>query len=123
MELNLLEFYEKYKRSGQKIPTRIIKWIIRQIASGLSFIHSRGYMHWDIKPENILIDFKGNFKIADFGFIRHILCSTPITDYISTWWYWAPEILLKLEYDLKVDIFALGCVLAELLLLKPIFCG
>ena len=81
-------------------------------------------MHRDIKPENILINNMMEVKIADFGFICPSRRKLPLTDYISTRWYRSPEVLLRFnKYDEKVDIFALGCVMAELLLLEPIFTG
>jgi serine/threonine protein kinase len=81
-------------------------------------------MHRDIKPENILLNKNGNVKIADFGFTKSVLNSRSHTDYISTRWYRAPELLLKKnDYSFEIDIFALGCVFAELLLLQPLFPG
>lgn len=66
----------------------------------------------------------GTVKIADFGFAKARNEQPPFTSYISTRWYRAPEILLKFSrYDTSVDIFALGCVMAELYRLSPIFDG
>ena len=68
-----------------------------------------------MKPENILISKKGVVKIADFGFAKLSTDKPPFTDYISTRWYRAPEILLKFQkYNTSVDIYALGCIMAEL---------
>ena len=81
-------------------------------------------MHRDIKPENILMNSYRDVKLADFGFTKHIHESERHTDYISTRWYRAPELMLKKSnYSFGVDIFALGCVLAELIKLKPLFPG
>lgn len=80
-------------------------------------------MHWDIKPENILINSDFTIKIADFGFIKNCNENSILTDYISTRWYRAPEILVGRKYDQKVDIFAFGCLMAELWLLQPLFPG
>jgi serine/threonine protein kinase len=81
-------------------------------------------MHRDIKPENILLNQNGDVKLADFGFAKSRDPSQIQTDYISTRWYRAPEILLKKpDYSFAVDIFALGCVAAELMLLSPLFAG
>lgn len=77
-------------------------------------------MHRDIKPENILINKKGEIKIADLGLACYVNKHN-FTKYISTRWYRAPELLFKLDtYNEKIDIFALGCVFAELLLMKPL---
>ena len=83
-----------------------------QIARGLSYMHSKGIMHRDIKPENILITKSGTVKLADFGFAKYEKAKKPFTNYISTRWYRAPEILLKFNgYGIGVDIFALGCIM------------
>jgi len=63
-------------------------------------------------------------KIIDFGLARDIHSLPPFTEYVSTRWYRAPELLLRSNnYNTPVDIFALGCIVAELYMLKPIFCG
>lgn len=95
-----------------------------QIARGLSYLHKNGFIHRDIKPENVLISQNGTVKLADFGFAKWRGDPPPYTPYISTRWYRAPEILLRFpRYDASVDIFALGCVMAELYRLGPLFDG
>jgi len=87
-------------------------------------MHKNGFFHRDIKPENLLINPKNVIKIADFGLAREIRSLPPYTDYVSTRWYRAPEILLKsTNYNSPIDIFALGCIMAELYLLNPLFSG
>ena len=103
-----------------------IKRIAKQVLSALDHIHSFGYSHRDIKPENILLD--GNTcKIADFGLSRQMKKSpyeASLTEYISTRWYRSPEILLRdSNYSTPIDIFAFGCVMAEMVTLKPLFPG
>ena len=82
----------------------------------MAYIHKHGFFHRDLKPENIML-IKENVKIVDFGLAREIRSRPPFTDYVSTRWYRAPEILLKApNYNSPVDIFALGCIMAELYL-------
>jgi protein kinase len=101
-----------------------IRNIVVQIANGLRYLHERGVIHRDIKPENILLTQEGKVKIADFGFSKYKYDQPPFTNYISTRWYRAPEILLKFfKYDCSIDIFALGCITAELYRLSPMFDG
>jgi serine/threonine protein kinase len=77
-----------------------------------------------MKPENILVNDRNIVKIADFGLAKEIRSAPPFTDYVSTRWYRAPELLLKAEvYNTKVDIFALGCIMVEMYLLAPLFAG
>ena len=86
-------------------------------------MHKHGFFHRDLKPENLLI--KDNvIKISDFGLSREIRSKPPFTNYVTTRWYRAPEILLKsTNYNSPIDIFALGSIMAELYLLKPLFPG
>lgn len=77
-----------------------------------------------MKPENILLTKDNKVKIADFGLAREIRSSPPYTDYVSTRWYRSPEILLKSHnYNSPVDVFALGCIMAELYNQEPLFKG
>ncbi|KAH0785793.1 CMGC family protein kinase [Histomonas meleagridis] len=100
-----------------------VKSIMKQIFSGLAYIHRQGFFHRDIKPDNLL--WKGDkLKIADFGLAREIRSMPPYTEYVSTRWYRAPEIILKSpNYNSPVDIWAAGVIMAELYTGKPLFPG
>lgn len=83
-----------------------------------------GFFHRDLKPENVLCSGVDAIKLADFGLAREIRSQPPFTDYVSTRWYRAPEILLRsVNYNSPVDLFALGCIMAELFTLRPLFPG
>jgi serine/threonine protein kinase len=81
-------------------------------------------MHRDLKPENILIKNDKILKITDFGTMKELKSYEMLTEYISTRWYRAPENIIKSsKYDNKIDVFAIGCIMAELYLMYPIFPG
>ena len=107
--------------------TREMQSIMLQLLLGIGYAHKYGYFHRDIKPENILFCLENNqyvLKVADFGLAREIRSRPPYTEYVSTRWYRAPELLLKYKkYSSPVDIWAIGCILAEMYLQKPLFPG
>ena len=122
---NLFKLYsEEYKEKGKVMPEHLIKSMIFQAVSALAYIHKMGFFHRDMKPENVLITDRNILKIADFGLAREIRSSPPYTEYVSTRWYRSPEILLKnTNYNSPVDIWALGCIMAELYMNGPLFTG
>ena len=122
MENDLLILMKSYE--PKQLQENQIKEIIYQTLLGLSFMHKYGFFHRDIKPENILIT-EEKVKIADFGLAREIRSIPPYTEYVSTRYYRAPECILKsTNYNSPVDIWALGCVMAEMYLHpQPLFYG
>ncbi|NWI73976.1 ICK kinase, partial [Dryoscopus gambensis] len=83
-----------------------------------------GFFHRDLKPENLLCMGPELVKIADFGLAREIRSRPPYTDYVSTRWYRAPEVLLRSTcYSSPIDIWAVGCIMAEVYTLRPLFPG
>lgn len=122
----LNDFIHSFKSRGERISPSLIGPILWQVLKGLQHIHSKGYMHRDIKPENLLM--RGSIcKVADFSLARGVVatsCGKKMTSYVSTRWYRAPEIILCApRYSTAIDIFALGCVMAELYRLEPLFPG
>ncbi|XP_057540380.1 cyclin-dependent kinase F-4-like [Amaranthus tricolor] len=94
-----------------------------QVFQALAYMHQRGYFHRDLKPENILVS-KNVIKVADFGLAREISSGPPYTEYVSTRWYRAPEVLLQSPtYTSAVDMWAMGAIMAELFTLRPLFPG
>ena len=100
-----------------------VRSVMCQTLLGLSAIHKGGFMHRDLKPENLLT--KGDtVKIADFGLAKEIRSRPPFTEYVSTRWYRAPEIILRsTHYNSPIDIWACGVIFAELYLNRPLFPG
>lgn len=87
-------------------------------------MHKHGFFHRDIKPENLLCNGPELVKIADFGLARETRSRPPYTDYVSTRWYRAPEVLLRsTNYSSPIDIWAVGCIMSELYTLQPLFPG
>ncbi|CAO3628449.1 unnamed protein product [Mucor fragilis] len=101
--------------------------ILHQILSAVSHIHSHQVFHRDMKPENLLLDYsigRPIIKLADFGLARELKSKPPYTEYVSTRWYRAPEVLLRsTEYSAPVDLWAIGAIFAELITLEPLFPG
>lgn len=86
-------------------------------------MHKYGYFHRDLKPENLLV-INGSLKIADFGLARETRSRPPFTEYVSTRWYRAPEVLLRsTNYNSPIDLFAMGAMMAELYTFRPLFPG
>ena len=100
------------------------KCYLQILLKGIADCHDRFILHRDLKPANLLLTATGELKIADFGLARY--CSSPMhmTDEIATRWYRAPELLFGAHhYSDKVDIWAVGCIFAELILRTPLFPG
>ena len=136
-DCNLFEFIENHREHKKRIPEPIIREIIQQITRGMKYMHSKQYFHRDLKPENILVILNKynlnniipgelQIKICDFGTAKKIPVKNilPMTDYVCTRWYRPPECVLRADiYDEKMDIWAIGCVMAELYNLGAIFPG
>ncbi|XP_062028840.1 cyclin-dependent kinase F-3-like [Rosa rugosa] len=124
------------ERRSRRIPfsEAEIRSLSRQVLQGLEFMHhQRGFMHRDLKPENLLVN-NGVIKISDLGTATEIDCGDQFHHhYVTTRWYRAPEMLFRafvkherlrpFEYDEKVDMWAMGTIIAELFLMWPLFKG
>ena len=96
MKENLYQMMkERYDHGDKLFPENVIRNMMFQVLQGLAFMHKHGYFHRDMKPENLLCMGPDLVKIADFGLAREIRSRPPYTDYVSTRWYRAPEVLLR----------------------------
>ncbi|KAF4696609.1 hypothetical protein FOZ60_016616 [Perkinsus olseni] len=101
----------------------LVRLYMYQTIMALDFMHKHGYFHRDLKPENLLVT-RDLLKLADFGLAREIRSRPPFTDYVSTRWYRAPEVLLRNpSYNSPVDLWAAGGIMAELYTGRPLFPG
>jgi len=102
-----------------------VKLYIYQLARSLSYIHSMGICHRDIKPQNLLLDpTSGILKLCDFGSAKILVKGEPNVSYICSRYYRAPELIFgSTNYTSAIDVWSMGCVMAELLLGQPLFPG
>jgi serine/threonine protein kinase len=87
-------------------------------------MHSKGVIHRDIKPENMMLSRNGVLKICDLGSARILSSTAPMSEYVSTRWYRAPELLVThANYGAAIDVWAIGCIFVELITGKALFNG
>jgi len=116
-------------RSEQPLTDAHYQYFIYQVCRGLKYIHSANVLHRDLKPGNLLVNADCELKICDFGLARGFSDSPEanagfMTEYVATRWYRAPEIMLSFKcYTKAIDMWSVGCILAELLGGKPLFKG
>ncbi|KAI8893079.1 kinase-like domain-containing protein [Globomyces pollinis-pini] len=114
-------------RSEQALSDAHYQYFIYQICRGLKYIHSANVLHRDLKPGNLLVNADCELKICDFGLARGLTDAQDtgfMTEYVATRWYRAPEIMLAFRnYTKAIDMWSVGCILAELLGSKPLFKG
>ncbi|KAL6726480.1 hypothetical protein Aduo_008447 [Ancylostoma duodenale] len=112
----------------QVISNDHVCFFLYQILRGLKYIHSANVLHRDMKPSNLLLNATCDLKICDFGLAR---VSDPrtdhtgfLTEYVATRWYRAPEVMLNSKgYTKSMDVWSVGCILAEMLNNRPLFPG
>lgn len=122
VEQDLGLYIEKYSKQGG-FSTLQIRNMSKEILLGVDFLHSNRIVHRDLKPQNLLVTNEGHIKIADFGLAKTYDFEMRLTSVVVTLWYRAPEVLLGLPYATPVDVWSIGCIIAELYSLKPLFCG
>lgn len=100
---------------GNRLPLDAAKSVVQDMLRALLYLHSLHVIHRDIKPSNCLLDDAGAVRLSDFGLAR-VVSAEPMTHEVVTRWYRAPELLFGCRlYDASVDMWSVGCVLAELL--------
>ncbi|KAL3317638.1 Cyclin-dependent kinase 6 [Cichlidogyrus casuarinus] len=123
IDCDLCHFMRNYSsKRNYGLNPMMIKSLSYQLLKGVDFLHSHRIIHRDLKPANLLIDKNGTrLKITDFGLARILGWSSPLSPEVVTLWYRAPEVVLRTSYLSPCDVWAAGCIIAELFRLKALF--
>ncbi|CAH1173965.1 unnamed protein product [Phaedon cochleariae] len=107
------------------LEAELVRSYMKQLIEALAYLHSHRILHRDLKPQNLLVDKEGHIKLADFGLSRSFSLPTrTYTHEVVTMWYRAPELLLGAKmYCTGIDVWSLGCIMAEMLMKKALFPG
>ncbi|KAF9875641.1 hypothetical protein CkaCkLH20_07022 [Colletotrichum karsti] len=102
-----------------------VKTLLRQLAAGIAYLHDNWILHRDLKTSNLLLNNRGQLKVADFGMARYVGDPAPkLTQLVVTLWYRSPELLLGARtYGRAVDMWSVGCIFGELLTREPLLQG
>ncbi|KAF1986881.1 hypothetical protein K402DRAFT_446378 [Aulographum hederae CBS 113979] len=119
--MNLYEFIKAYEFKGFPLP--LIRRFTKQMLSSLCLLKSKKVIHCDLKPENILLahPLHSEIKVIDFG--SSCFETEKVYTYIQSRFYRSPEVILGMNYGIPIDMWSVGCILAELLTGYPIFPG
>lgn len=122
VEKTILEEIEKNPEGLDPLTIKRLMW---QLLRAIHFCHQHNIIHRDIKPENLLVSRNGVLKLCDFGFARPLASAgAKYTEYVSTRWYRAPELLVgDVSYGKAVDVWSIGCMFAEIATGLPLFPG
>jgi len=114
-----------HTKAKKLVPIMYTKVYVYQVCRALAYIHNLGICHRDIKPQNLLLDTRTHeVKLCDFGSAKALVKGESSVAYICSRYYRAPELVFEAtEYTTTIDVWSLGCVLAELLLGNPLFPG
>ena len=125
MPESLYRVIKHYTRMRQPMPALLVKLYSYQILRSLGYIHAAGVCHRDIKPQNLLVDTQRHtLKLCDFGSAKRLVRGEPNVSYICSRYYRAPELIFgATDYTPAIDVWSAGCVIAEVLLGKPLFPG
>ncbi|MCJ1271156.1 negative regulator of the PHO system [Lobaria immixta] len=120
-----LKKYMDSRGGGGQLDYVTIKSFMHQLLQGIAFCHDNRVLHRDLKPQNLLINNKGQLKLADFGLARAV--GIPVNTFsneVVTLWYRAPDVLLgSRTYNTSIDIWSAGCIMAEMYTGRPLFPG
>jgi serine/threonine protein kinase len=107
------------------VPNILVKIYSYQLLRSIAYIHAIGICHRDIKPQNVLVDTNSHIlKLCDFGSAKQLIPGEPNVSYICSRYYRAPELIFgNSNYTTSIDVWSVGCVIAELMLGQPIFPG
>ncbi|KAK6732778.1 hypothetical protein RB195_016881 [Necator americanus] len=125
VEHDMKNLMDTMHKRGKRFSFGEQKTLMRQLLSGLKHLHDNWILHRDLKTSNLLFSHKGILKIADFGLSREYGDPLrPYTAVVVTLWYRAPELLLGQKiYSTPIDLWSVGCIMGEFVLLKPLFPG
>jgi len=114
-----------HTKANKLVPIQYTKIYMYQILRSISYIHAVGVCHRDIKPQNLLLNPKTHeVKLCDFGSAKVLVAGEPNVAYICSRYYRAPELVFEAtEYNNAIDVWSVGCVMAELMLGNPLFPG
>lgn len=115
----------QYMKNCSRVPLLFVKLYVHQMCRSLAHLHRMGVCHRDIKPQNLLVNTETHeLKLCDFGSAKVLVKGEPNISYICSRYYRAPELIFgATEYTTAIDIWSVGCVMAELLIGQPIFPG
>ena len=116
---------KRIREKRQPIALTCVKLYVYQLCSSLAYLHSLNICHRDIKPQNLLVNPETHeLKLCDFGSAKQLVKGEPNISYICSRYYRAPELIFGgTDYTPAIDIWSVGCVMAELILGSPIFSG
>jgi len=125
VEHDMKSLMETMRQKKQIFLPGEVKCLMEQLLKAIAHLHDNWILHRDLKTSNLLLSHNGILKVGDFGLAREY--GSPLKHYtavVVTLWYRAPELLLGIkEYSTFIDVWSIGCIFGEFLLMNPLFPG